>query len=97
MNLRDVKDVDLGSLVLRVGDLYSLGMLEKSGLLLERFYSHKSWFAGKDGLYFFSHVPLKQLKLRFEYDGFRSYMSVIDKKDDGSVDVFNCTDRMRVG
>jgi hypothetical protein len=94
--LRDVGDVDLGSLVLRVGDLYSLDMLMGSGLVLDRFYSSKSWFSGVDGLYSFEHVPLKQLKLKFMYDGFRSYGCVVDKKDDG-VDVFNCADRMRVG
>lgn len=96
MKLRDVKDVDIGGLVLRVGDYYSLGMIRDSGLLLDRFYSGSSWFSGVEGVYFFRNVSFNYLKLKFQYEGFRSYNSITGVKDECRDDVFNCFSNLRV-
>jgi hypothetical protein len=52
---------------LKVGDLYSYSDLSKD-LNLTRFYQSRSlWSDGSDS-YWFRHVPLKRLKLRFMYE-----------------------------
>lgn len=52
---------------LTVGDLYSYSDLVK-GLSLSRFYSSRSlWSDGSDS-YWFVHVPMRKLKLRFMYE-----------------------------
>lgn len=56
-------------LELIIGEHYSYNELHESGYDLLRFWSQSSIYE-KDGQgYYFRHVPLKRLKIRFKYQG----------------------------